>query len=933
MIIDNEHFHVLPHEYNKFQSPDFCNINILLSLNIHQRIIALIQEIVTYILYKQKYTFLSFKTTHGGYIPIKLAQFFSFTYIFPLDDSHTQNIYKNIQHHNLSNITNIITQHIDADFSFNTNDLINSFSKFIITTTKFDSNNPFIHNYTSFSITDTEFYIYIHHDFIHTFNIHFSFFILPNFILNFDNLIHYTMIVKNAGDDFRNILTHNLPFFDTWTILDTGSTDNTIYIIKDVLKNKKGNLYQEPFINFKDSRNRCLDLAGNSSKFIIMLDDTYKIQGNLRPFLQTVRADQLADSFSIFIKSYDTEYGSNRIIKSSSNLRYIYKIHEVIDPNNNYNVIIPSHHAYIEDISSNYMNERTFLRKKQDIFFLNQELNENPDDPRSLYYLGQTYSLLKQFKKAYDYFLLRVNHHNQGFLQEKIDACFEAARIANFRLKLHWDSCLTLYLKAYHLDTTRPDSLYFIGIHYFMIDNFDLAYKYFKDAFTVSYPQHCQYSLKPTLSFYFLPQFLAQVAFRFNNYQLVLQCTQLFFQKNEFDENDHVHFTMKCFQKIVHHIYDSSSSSSIIQNPSINKNIIFLADGGFNQWTGADIHTKGIGGSETFIIQISQHLKSFLPQYYNIFVFCQCSKQQSFNNVQYFDLSFIHQFIQNHTIHHAFVSRYPEYLPFLYQNNNVQNVHLILHDLIRDGEIIIENTKLKNIICLSLFHKQLFDNMFNTLNHLSSVFSYGIDELFLSKDTSQKIPLRFIYSSFPDRGLLQLLQMWKSILSKYPYASLVIHCDLDNTWVNTHHSKTILQIKSLLKLMEFNHNIFFQGWVNKYTLANNWLQADIWLYPCVFLETFCLTSLEAALSKTLVITSNLGSLPHVVKSGIIIDGDPSTATWKNKALENLFQIIQNPSLKQSIVQQNFTYASNLLWKNRAKDFTNFLQNENEILLK
>jgi hypothetical protein len=39
------------------------------------------------------------------------------------------------------------------------------------------------------------------------------------------------------------------------------------------------------------------------------------------------------------------------------------------------------------------------------------------------------------------------------------------------------------------------------------------------------------------------------------------------------------------------------------------------------------------------------------------------------------------------------ISRYPEYLPMMYKNN-VENVHLILHDLIPTGEVIIKNEKI-----------------------------------------------------------------------------------------------------------------------------------------------------------------------------------------------------------------------------------------------
>ena len=125
-----------------------------------------------------------------------------------------------------------------------------------------------------------------------------------NSTLFYDNLLHLTMIVKNGGDSLENVLINNLNLIDRWTILDTGIEDNTIDIINKVLVGKKkGRLYQEPFINFRDSRNRCLDLAGKDCKYIVMLDDTYIIKGDLRRFLNTIRGDQFSDSFSLYIKN------------------------------------------------------------------------------------------------------------------------------------------------------------------------------------------------------------------------------------------------------------------------------------------------------------------------------------------------------------------------------------------------------------------------------------------------------------------------------------------------------------------------------------------------------------------------------------------------------------------------------------------------------
>ena len=185
-------------------------------------------------------------------------------------------------------------------------------------------------------------------------------------------------MVKNGGPQFETMLQQNMSIIDKWTILDTGSADDTLDIIKRMLVGKKkGELYEEPFINFRDSRNRLLDLAGTECKYTLMLDDTYVIEGDLRSFLNETRGDQMSDSYTLYIKSDDTLYGSNRVIKSDRKLRYIHKIHEVITDKNNINIVIPQEKAFIDDKRFDYMEKRTHDRKQLDLKLLYEEVDEN----------------------------------------------------------------------------------------------------------------------------------------------------------------------------------------------------------------------------------------------------------------------------------------------------------------------------------------------------------------------------------------------------------------------------------------------------------------------------------------------------------------------------------------------------------------------------
>jgi tetratricopeptide (TPR) repeat protein len=925
ILIDNKKYKINNNEYKKIEHKNYNNLKLYDELGVHDRIIGFIQKCKK--VYSLEPDFISYNTRYGGFIPINLTRDFSKICLLDTNSLHRYNIDENIKRQNINNIyfyLNSISNNriiYSEELNQNTYDFVKQKNTIIITKEKKLSTT----SGKIFSLKGTDYFIHVDEnlvsDFVNIFKYHILNIINGNngiITLNFDNLINLCIMVKNGGPQFEQMLIDNLQIIDKWTILDTGSTDETIEIIKKVLVGKKdGKLYQEPFINFRDSRNRLLDLAGTTCKFNLMLDDTYVVKGNLREFLTEVRSDQYSTSFTLFINSNDTTYGSNRIIKSNSGLRYIHKIHEVISDKDNINVIIPEDAAYIEDRRFDYMEKRTMDRKQLDLKLLYEEVEENPNDPRAYYYLGQTYNLMEDYQNAFKFFMKRASIINAGFIQERVDAVFEAARIANFKLNRPWEECMALYQQCYKIDESRPESLYFIGIHYYLEGDYKTAFPYMKKGFELGFPTHCQYSLKPTLSFHFLPKFLTKMCYLLNEYILGEEAA-LFFLKNNTPTAEDYSEIMSWYNIFVK--LNQYTGPKKIQNTYDKPLLVFVADGGFNQWSGSNILTSGVGGSETYIIEMARYIQQFGK--YQTFVFCNTpnNSEEIFENTIYKPLSSYYEFINTTYVDTCIISRFSEYLPVTFKGFS-ENVYLVLHDLSPSGIVIPMDKKLKNIFCLTEWHVDYFTNTFSQLKPITVPFYYGCNSSF---SNTTKIPYSFIYSSFPNRGLLQLLQMWKKIYEKEPRATLHIYSDIDNEWSNKVEPDKMQQIRDLLKQYKSEESclgIHYHGWVKKSVLEEAWKHADIWFYPCTFMETFCLTALEAAKSKTFVITNDLAALQNTVGNrGCIIKGDPTIQEWQQSALEQVFFYMDenNKKLKEQFIEKNYEWSINLSWKEQAK---------------
>jgi predicted O-methyltransferase YrrM len=136
--------------------------------------------------------------------------------------------------------------------------------------------------------------------------------------------------------------------------------------------------------------------------------------------------------------------------------------------------------------------------------------------------------------------------------------------------------------------------------------------------------------------------------------------------------------------------------------------------------------------------------------------------------------------------------------------------------------------------------------------------------------------------------------------------------------MSTSFPELMNEIRELLTLMP---NVFYHGCVSKAELYESWKTSDVWFYPTAFSETFCVTALEAAVSKTLVVATNLAGLQHTVGNRGILFDIYSTQT---QIVQLLKDTLENKELKKSLIERNYEWAKSNTWASQANQMEQYL---------
>jgi len=265
-----------------------------------------------------------------------------------------------------------------------------------------------------------------------------------------------SMIVKNEERVIRRCLEAVLPYIDSWAIVDTGSTDATMDIIRDVLAGVDGVLLEREWVdNFGVSRTQALEAARGSGCDYALVQDADDVFGAVEGFEWP---EDMGDGGMIPHFLGDMEYWRTQLLKLERAWEYRGVVHEFpVIPGEPERIV--KVHGPSVTITRDGARSRASLEEKygHDAELLRRALEENPGDTRSAFYFAQSLrdaGRLVEAQKAY-----RHRARMGGFPEEVWVSMFQVALIEQQLGRLDWELIAELLVQAYEFRPERIEPL------------------------------------------------------------------------------------------------------------------------------------------------------------------------------------------------------------------------------------------------------------------------------------------------------------------------------------------------------------------------------------------------------------------------------------------------------------------------------------------
>lgn len=301
------------------------------------------------------------------------------------------------------------------------------------------------------------------------------------------NKIILLLMIKNESKIIERCLKNALEHVDAVSVLDTGSTDNTVELCEQVLKEsgKPFKISVEPFKNFGYNRSvsfnkaqeLCQELSWDGEKTYALAVDADMV---IKPSPLFKDFEMTQNGYTLIQENGIIKYYNVRLMKCGYQWKCVGGTHEYWsgDPTSK----IPYDVFYIDDRNDGGCKSDKFER---DIRLLTEDIQDNPKNDRAHFYLGQSLKDLGQFEEAIEMFKKRIELG--GWYEENWYSYYQIGKCYN-----HMKDPLMMEVwmnKAFERHPKRAEPLYHLTRYFREHSEHHKAYHYYLKGKDIPYPK------------------------------------------------------------------------------------------------------------------------------------------------------------------------------------------------------------------------------------------------------------------------------------------------------------------------------------------------------------------------------------------------------------------------------------------------------------
>ena len=302
------------------------------------------------------------------------------------------------------------------------------------------------------------------------------------------NKIILTLMIKNESKIIERCISNVIDLVDAISILDTGSTDNTVEVCTDILTK-----YKKPFkitteefknfgynrsISFDRTKEFCKELNWNmKNTYSMAIDADMVICAS--PAFKNFKLTQ--NGYTIIQKNNSIKYYNVRFMQIEYNWKCIGATHEYWsgDPTEQISEDI----IYIDDISDGGCKSD---KVERDIRLLNEDIDDGKNVDRAHFYLAQTLKDIGKHEDAIEKYKKRIELG--GWFEEVWYSHYQIGK-CYYELKKYIDMEYWMN-KAFEYNNNRSEPLYFLTYHYRMVSQHYKAYHYYLKGKNIPFPKN-----------------------------------------------------------------------------------------------------------------------------------------------------------------------------------------------------------------------------------------------------------------------------------------------------------------------------------------------------------------------------------------------------------------------------------------------------------